>query len=1372
MTLLRSSRFRSSRLEQMNPTSREIRVASPGSNSKGNAMIRRLLHGALAASGVALFLAPAAGFAQIGNCTLGVADCSLETRLLGKDLCNDGVDNDGNGLCDATGCGSLPADPHCASEVLCQDGFDNDLGGGTDGADSDCICVTQANPSVTNCTANDIAISYTSNPTVSDGCINSSDTVVAQLTAQITSSSPDRYDIGMWLALDGGSALNSNLCVRDILQPATVAAGTVGPFNDPYARLDGDTCGDSPKSSVSTYTMPFLVNVPCSDQVVSAITGQNGWIDLGQCGSWDNNAGTTCNNSTQALPGTAAKCRCERADSTIPGPNFLAACTNFATPTGLGSDGVLTVGDRATYTFSYTNSVANCTPGSPAPGDPFGRSRCGTASFIRIVVTYPSTASTSGTFYYVDDTTNLDTLIPTCPSTGVLDGNVGVVCNDPGSNHLVFAPRDPNPSNTLGVISPFSSSRSLPFKYELTSPVSGAFQFVASIWWDDLLDTNPSPANTIDAAEAVSLTGAIQQTCGDCSCTTEATTTPITLSSFRAEPAARGVQVDWSTATEVGNVGFNVYAEVGGRKVRLNTEPIPSQSLDSLELRSYSANLPMPDDAQAFFIEDLDVRGGTKSHGPFKLGKKYGADVAPLPIDWSRVRRENGLSPKEDARALNNSRGGGRQGFATTERTSTAGATLNAGATPALPAIELFVDRDGLYRITYEQLLAAGFDLAQQASAQLGLTAQGQPVPIWVTAGTRFGPGSYFEFWGQGVDTIYTRTNVYRLLTGQKKPARAGVSTATATGAAAPSYLEKRHFERNLGYAMWSPSTDPFYDSMVWAFSSASNWPYNFDLDGLVPPGGGARLRVTLSGLTSWADKSPDHHVQVLLNETLVEDRTFDGSATLVVDAPLPAGLLVEGTNTLTLRVMGDTGVPYDFMTLEHYEVTYPRAFAAQSGSLGFTASGGRFEVTGLPTAQVAAYRRDGSALTRLAAATTPDGGSFRAVVPGSGASASYAVASDGALLAPSAIRAARPLADIKTGPASYLVIAHAAFIPGLGELVAERAAQGHSVKVVDVEDIYSQFRGGVFDAEAIRDYVGYAYRSMGTHFVLLVGADNYDYLNYLGTGALSFVPSLYRATGGVVFYTPADSAYADVDRDGVQDLAIGRFPVRTPQELANLVEKTLQYAGKSYPLTGAFAADYDDPDANETFRFATERMITALPAGWQADRIYMDQLTLAAARTRLFGDIAAGQALTLYLGHSAEDSWGSPLKPLSQSLFTVNDVAQLANEGRPTVVAQFGCFNNYYVYPAFETLGPRLTLAEDRGAAAVMGSTTITEDAHGNRFGAILTPMLAQPGATIGEAIWQAKQKFAKQTPANSDVRDVLLGWTLLGDPALQLQP
>ncbi len=62
----------------------------------------------------------------------------------GSSVCNDGVDNDGDGLCDEFGCGAMAADPSCSSlhdmheTSLCNDGIDNDNDGYIDLADSEC----------------------------------------------------------------------------------------------------------------------------------------------------------------------------------------------------------------------------------------------------------------------------------------------------------------------------------------------------------------------------------------------------------------------------------------------------------------------------------------------------------------------------------------------------------------------------------------------------------------------------------------------------------------------------------------------------------------------------------------------------------------------------------------------------------------------------------------------------------------------------------------------------------------------------------------------------------------------------------------------------------------------------------------------------------------------------------------------------------------------------------------------------------------------------------------------------------------------------------------------------------------------------------
>ncbi len=102
-------------------------------------------------------------------------------------------------------------------------------------------------------------------------------------------------------------------------------------------------------------------------------------------------------------------------------------------------------------------------------------------------------------------------------------------------------------------------------------------------------------------------------------------------------------------------------------------------------------------------------------------------------------------------------------------------------------------------------------------------------------------------------------------------------------------------------------------------------------------------------------------------------------------------------------------------------------------------------------------------------------------------------------------------------------------------------------------------------------------------------------------------------------------------------------------------------------------------------------------------------------------------------------------------------------------VVTQWGCWNTYHVSPVNEPLSNRLLLAEDRGAAAVLGAATLTEALSELLLGRLVFRNLAVPGTTLGEAIPTAKRELAETHP---DFTDVILGWTLLGDPTLVVRP
>lgn len=72
-------------------------------------------------------------------------------------------------------------------------------------------------------------------------------------------------------------------------------------------------------------------------------------------------------------------------------------------------------------------------------------------------------------------------------------------------------------------------------------------------------------------------------------------------------------------------------------------------------------------------------------------------------------------------------------------------------------------------------------------------------------------------------------------------------------------------------------------------------------------------------------------------------------------------------------------------------------------------------------------------------------------------------------------------------------------------------------------------------------------------------------------------------------------------------------------------------------------------------------------------------------------------------------------------------------------------------------------------GAAAVLGASALTDSGSELLLGRLLTPLLVRPGMPLGQALQEAKKELARTRP---ELTDVLLGWNLLGDPELVVQP
>jgi hypothetical protein len=331
------------------------------------------------------------------------------------------------------------------------------------------------------------------------------------------------------------------------------------------------------------------------------------------------------------------------------------------------------------------------------------------------------------------------------------------------------------------------------------------------------------------------------------------------------------------------------------------------------------------------------------------------------------------------------------------------------------------------------------------------------------------------------------------------------------------------------------------------------------------------------------------------------------------------------------------------------------------------------------------------------------------------------------------------------------LIIAPADFRDAVDPLRAYHESEGLATEVVDVQDLYDEFSYGSKEPGAIRDFLERAHSQwqIAPRFVLLVGDATYDPRDYLGYGE-DLVPTKLVDTEN--FETASDDWFADLDDDGVPEMAVGRLPVDSAAEAAQVVAKIVAHESAARPLERALMVA--DAAIRDNFQVVTKRLLTWLPSGVSVSTIAIDEVGVAEARQQVLDALREGVDLVNFSGHGTVDRWRA-------DLLTVEDVAFLGNGDRLPFFTMMNCLNGLFHEPLLEGLGETLVREPRGGAAAVWASDARTSSSLQEMLvSAFYGELFSRPNVTIGEAAMAAK--------ASVDDLDTRRSWILLGDPAM----
>jgi hypothetical protein len=360
-------------------------------------------------------------------------------------------------------------------------------------------------------------------------------------------------------------------------------------------------------------------------------------------------------------------------------------------------------------------------------------------------------------------------------------------------------------------------------------------------------------------------------------------------------------------------------------------------------------------------------------------------------------------------------------------------------------------------------------------------------------------------------------------------------------------------------------------------------------------------------------------------------------------------------------------------------------------------------------------------------------------------------------------------------------------------------------VAVVDVQAIYNGWSGGQVDPNAIRSFLRYARATWQTApvAVTLVGDGTADPLDHLRHGAknINWIPPYLAFVDPWIGETACETCYAQLDGDSplddlLPDIALGRLPVKSTQELADVVAKIV--AHDSAPLAPdwqsrvVFLADNylqpdGSPDGAGDFAALGDMLAAMAPPGVEVRRLYYDPSPARPAgqpwrepnedlaRARALALLNQGAAVVTYIGHSHQFQWAvtNAQSSTAATLIKMYDADVLENHGRLPVIRAMTCLSAAFQTPAFDgtTIDERMAIVPDRGGVAVWGPTGLGV-AHGHDALArgFDRALWSAPGGRASVGTLVAAGYLELFTTSNC-CQDTIRTYALLGDPMTSLQ-
>lgn len=840
----------------------------------------------------------------------------------------------------------------------------------------------------------------------------------------------------------------------------------------------------------------------------------------------------------------------------------------------------------------------------------------------------------------------------------------------------------------------------------------------------------------------------------------------VVYSSADAFSDGRGVWLEWQTASETKNLGFFVYRQtakgrelvsqqiIGGGYLRAGEDQFSGDKYTFFDRNGIGGAI--------YYIESYSTEGqrqlskpiypnyvlDLKEVGGDRLESLRSAPQLTLPTEFSRSE----LNLPSDLQA-----------------------TVNYYSIPpdpimqrwiaSQPGVKIGVKKEGLYRISKSALQGAGFDVnSSPALWQLYLNGVEQGINI-------VGNGDAVEFYGKGIDTRESDTQIYYLIVGTQNGKRMGERIIRSTSGSVQANSFAQTFIQKLRKIYVSDllngDEENFFDNIP---INTAGRTLNFTMNSIDFSIGQIPFTVGVQGLTL-----APHQNRIVLNGHELGTISGNDRDLMSQTFTIPTNFLLEGSNTLQIFAMGGAS---DISFLESIKASHSRLYEAKNNQLSFYSLQYKTStLQGFTSSNIRVFDISFPAVPSLITNLVPtqNGGTFSVRLPSNRSAVMFAVEESAILTAADVTLVPNIPSTLSTtgNNASFIVITYKDFVNEANTWANYRQAQGLSTKVIDIEDIYDEFSYGVHQTDGIKAFLQYAKNNWQTppQYALLLGDAHYDYRNYENATNFNFVPT--RLVDTVYMETGSDEALADFNDDGLAEVAIGRIPARDAATITLAFNKMTSWEGSVVDWINRGVLFVSDMPIGYDFEALSARIRQELPQNMPSQAITrrdcvdpappVGQTTaqcLDEQHSNIRAAINRGNYIVNYSGHGSTGFWAVS----NPAFFNMSDATSLTNNGNYSLFTMLTCLNGYFLNTN-DSLAEALMKAPNGGAAASWTSTgKTTPDVQEVMAARFLNQTTVGAMPRIGDLIKDAKT-------AVIGGHDVRLSWALIGDPAMKIR-